>query len=269
VADRLVPTYGYWVRASEAGTLDLSGGAGTTAAVASASRAAAEKARLADAIHLSVTDAAGRSAPLYLARTLSGAQRQRYAVPPVPPGETFDVRFADGTRAALADGTTELPMIAVQGASAPVTVRLDWRAAGATNGSANGSARAHLVTLADAAGQVVATLSAEAPVATLSAVPTRLQVAVAPRPAAIALQGSFPNPARERATIGYALPAETDLTIELYDLLGRRVAKLVDGRQPAGMHRVDLDASQLPSGTYFVRMTTGAVIETERLTVVR
>jgi hypothetical protein len=65
------------------------------------------------------------------------------------------------------------------------------------------------------------------------------------------------------------LPTQTEVTIEVYDLLGRRVAQLVDGPRSAGRHEVALSAGRWPSGTYFVRMQAGSASKTQRLTVVR
>lgn len=92
---------------------------------------------------------------------------------------------------------------------------------------------------------------------------------LANRPARVELAPSFPNPARGATTIRFALPDAGPVTLDVYDLLGRRVASLVDGAQTPGWHDVQWDASTLPSGTYFVRLTVGATTQTQRLTVLR
>ncbi|MFB6231463.1 MAG: T9SS type A sorting domain-containing protein [Salinibacter sp.] len=83
------------------------------------------------------------------------------------------------------------------------------------------------------------------------------------------LHGSFPNPARQQATIRYALPRDQRVQLDVYDVLGRRVMRLVGGRKEAGRHQVALNASRLSSGTYFYRLSTGETTKTRRLTVVR
>ena len=85
----------------------------------------------------------------------------------------------------------------------------------------------------------------------------------------VQLHGSFPNPARSRATIRYALPRAADVRIALYDVLGRRVMTLATGRQDAGRRQRSLDTSRLESGTYFYRLTAGSVTKTRKLTIVR
>ena len=59
------------------------------------------------------------------------------------------------------------------------------------------------------------------------------------------------------------------MTIAVYDLLGRRVAVLVDGEVAAGHHGVRFEAGHLASGVYVYRMVAGAYVETRRLTLVR
>lgn len=88
-------------------------------------------------------------------------------------------------------------------------------------------------------------------------------------PDAFALAGPAPNPASRRVTIEYALPEPADVTIAVYDVLGRRVATLADGRAEAGRHRAAAEVGQMPSGTYFVRMQAEGFRQTRRLTVVR
>lgn len=81
------------------------------------------------------------------------------------------------------------------------------------------------------------------------------------------LHAPYPNPARSQATIQYELPEETDSQLALYDLLGRRVVTLTDGREDAGRKQVQIETSHLSSGTYLIRLTTGTQTKTRRLLV--
>ncbi len=80
---------------------------------------------------------------------------------------------------------------------------------------------------------------------------------------------SYPNPARGQATIEYTLPEAGEVTLEVYDVLGRQVATLERGRKKAGRHRVDLQTRQLSSGIYFGRLKAGEQTRTQKITVVR
>jgi predicted outer membrane repeat protein len=87
----------------------------------------------------------------------------------------------------------------------------------------------------------------------------------------VQLLGTFPNPARTRATVRYAIPegvSATDVTMHLYDVLGRQVKMVVSGTQE-GRHEQTLDVGTLPSGVYFLRLQAGGKTQTQKLTVVR
>jgi hypothetical protein len=78
-------------------------------------------------------------------------------------------------------------------------------------------------------------------------------------PTAFALGANFPNPFNPSTTIIYTLPEDAHVTIEVFDVLGRSVAELVNAEVVAGYHDVVFDASAVSSGLYFYRMTaTGA-----------
>ena len=82
-------------------------------------------------------------------------------------------------------------------------------------------------------------------------------------PNVFALQPNYPNPFRLRTTIEYAIPrdaGESEVLIEIFDILGRQVATLVDERQDVGYHRVEWDGrsqsgTRLASGTYIYRLS--------------
>ncbi|NNE47291.1 MAG: T9SS type A sorting domain-containing protein, partial [Rhodothermales bacterium] len=64
----------------------------------------------------------------------------------------------------------------------------------------------------------------------------------------------YPNPVTTTATVGVEVPAAGDLRLTLFDALGRRVAVPFAGRVTAGRYTLPVDASHLPSGTYFLRL---------------
>jgi beta-glucosidase len=68
------------------------------------------------------------------------------------------------------------------------------------------------------------------------------------------LSDGFPNPFNPSATIRFQIPVASDVSIGVYDLLGREVRKLVAGGVGAGYHEVKFDSAGLASGTYFCRM---------------
>ena len=88
-------------------------------------------------------------------------------------------------------------------------------------------------------------------------------------PAEFALGQPFPNPAPGSARVPYAVPEAGPVTVDVWDLLGRRVAVLADGVTEAGTHEAVVSAGSLAAGTYVVRMRAGAFSATAQLTLVR
>lgn len=66
----------------------------------------------------------------------------------------------------------------------------------------------------------------------------------------------YPNPFNSSATISYYLPLAGQMSLKIYDLLGREVIKLTDDRQTAGWHLITFDGSAISSGIYFCVMET-------------
>ncbi|MEL6616635.1 MAG: T9SS type A sorting domain-containing protein, partial [Bacteroidota bacterium] len=78
-----------------------------------------------------------------------------------------------------------------------------------------------------------------------------------------------PNPFTTRTVVPFTLDAPTEITLDVVDALGRRVARLASGLHDEGEHRVAFDASGLTPGTYTVRLSAGTQVSTQRLVHVR
>jgi hypothetical protein len=88
-------------------------------------------------------------------------------------------------------------------------------------------------------------------------------------PQEFALRQNYPNPFARSTTIGYDLVASAHVTLTVYNVLGQRVALLVDQPQEAGRHEAELDASGLASGAYFYRIEAGEHTESRRMMLVK
>jgi hypothetical protein len=73
-------------------------------------------------------------------------------------------------------------------------------------------------------------------------------------PKTYALYQNYPNPFNPSTIINYQLPMNSQVTLKVYDVLGREVATLVDGQQNAGVYKADFDGSKFASGVYFYRI---------------
>jgi len=74
-------------------------------------------------------------------------------------------------------------------------------------------------------------------------------------PEKFALINNYPNPFNPTSTIRYDLPERADVTLTVYNMLGKRVATLLDGMIQPGQHETLFDASALSSGNYIARFT--------------
>jgi len=95
----------------------------------------------------------------------------------------------------------------------------------------------------------------------------------APTPDEFALNGNYPNPVRSQATIDMDLPSRTDVTIEVYNVLGQRVQTMERTMSAGAGQTIQLDGSKLSSGQYFYRVKANfegeTARETGRITVVK
>ncbi len=88
-------------------------------------------------------------------------------------------------------------------------------------------------------------------------------------PTEYALRQNYPNPFNPSTTIQFALPRDCEVSLAVYDGLGRPVATLVNGRKQAGYYAVSFDAGELPSGVYYYRLKAGEYAETRKLILVK
>lgn len=109
--------------------------------------------------------------------------------------------------------------------------------------------RSYYLTALDSAGHESETSDTSSP-APLISVDERASAL----PHRFALAQSFPNPANPLTVIRFELPVASVVKLVVYDLLGREVKTIVDGRREAGIHQVLFDGSDVTSGVYFYRI---------------
>ncbi len=106
----------------------------------------------------------------------------------------------------------------------------------------------------------------------------RFSLAVTPRtvadegdgaPRQSVLSAVRPNPARDAARLSLSLAAPESVTVEVLDVLGRRVALVHEGALAAGTHALSVETAALPAGTYVVRATSASLAAVRRFTVLR
>jgi aminopeptidase N len=93
-------------------------------------------------------------------------------------------------------------------------------------------------------------------------------------PEAYALAQNYPNPFNPGTWLSFSLPHRSDVTLTVYDPLGREITVLIRGQLEAGTHAVrwegtDAGGTRVASGTYFYRLTAGTYTETRKMMLLR
>jgi len=88
-------------------------------------------------------------------------------------------------------------------------------------------------------------------------------------PTEFALSQNYPNPFNPSTKINYDLPKDGLVSIALYDLTGRQVASIVNEVKTAGYYTVQFNASNLSSGMYFYRITSGSFVSTKKMALIK
>ena len=89
-------------------------------------------------------------------------------------------------------------------------------------------------------------------------------------PTTVELHPNYPNPFNPSTVVRFGLPEPSDVTLEVFDVLGRRVMRVLSRTPyPAGYHRVTLRPDGLASGVYLYRLRAGAVTRTGKMVLLR
>lgn len=243
---------GYWISASEDGSITLGCDSEESSALLAATVDAESK--------LVVRDAAGAQQTLFL----DGASgpSSAFKLPPVPPQGAFDVRFRGDER--RMNGTTD--ELRLQAGAFPVQMSLVgsgedvYEIEVGKDGSAGESytlTREQSLTLTDPAVSLMRVT----------------QIDDASAPEGFALNGTFPNPFSGSTTLRMDLPQNAVVTVRVFDVLGRQVSQTARSMTAGSERMMTLDGSALASGTYFYRveaeLSNGTVVRTGRMTQVK
>ena len=263
-SDKLEPGYGYWLRTWEPGTITLTnggagGGASTEGAVIAQAGTAFDDMQFLGS--LSVEDALGNMQRLYFVDDIvEGKNRLQYSMPPLPPSGGFDARFRNDYYI----GTDHESIILVQSQSYPLTVLLEDVEGEYILEAMRGEEI--LETYSVYAGRSVELMSESVEYFRLL---NKERLIAENLPDDYGLSQNYPNPFNPSTTIEYALPQDAFVRLEVFNMLGQRVAVLVDSEQQAGYHKVVFDGSQLASGVYLYRLAADDFINMKRFVLIK
>jgi len=83
------------------------------------------------------------------------------------------------------------------------------------------------------------------------------------------LSQNYPNPFNPTTTIEYSIPKDANVSIKIFDVLGKEVATLVNEQRSAGTYIINWNASNFSSGLYFYRITAGEFTDTKKMFLVK
>ena len=83
------------------------------------------------------------------------------------------------------------------------------------------------------------------------------------------LEQNYPNPFQNETTLKFKIPKQAKVKLNVFDLSGKEVAVLVNGKLSSGDHKVLFSAQNLPSGVYYYRLQAGEFLDTKKLIVSR
>ena len=92
---------------------------------------------------------------------------------------------------------------------------------------------------------------------------------VATVPTSFELQQNYPNPFNPTSKINFSLNEQAITTLKVYNILGQEVMTLVNRDLSPGSYTVDLDASNISSGVYIYRLTSGDNIQTKKMMLLK
>ncbi len=113
--------------------------------------------------------------------------------------------------------------------------------------------------------EIAATWNQDIPCGTLVSVPnTNNQL-----PQKYSLEQNYPNPFNPTTNITFALPKAGNITLKVYDILGREVMTIVNSYVNAGTHIVPFDASSLSSGVYIYKINAGEFTDSKKMVLIK
>ncbi|MBI3193157.1 MAG: T9SS type A sorting domain-containing protein, partial [Ignavibacteriae bacterium] len=241
VADSIEPGKGYWIKTNRAGRMMLETPPGGSSTIFSKFTVNGF-----DRLNrLNIHDNAGYNQALFFG-TSPGEKfgASKYEMPPNPPLGIFDARFASQRLVEVyKEGTEDVYsyQILVSSATSPLKISLSTVSNFKGEVSVNGKKLKN--------GQELVLHVSDETTLRMDVKTTRSV------PQAFTLHQNYPNPFNPSSTVAFDLPAALEVSLKIYDLLGREVMTVLDNQQyEAGNHEITFNASSFASGVYFYRM---------------
>jgi len=263
-ASTLEPGRGYWVQADATGTITISSDV-TASATKRVAKQLAEPEGFAS-FRISTNE---RDTPkFYLGGSLNedgDLNPLSFSMPPLPPGDAFDVRFDNDSR--LVNGNSGTLLVRSAGDSLTISHTNQTNDELEFSFTREGSVEVENYEIIP---DQSLTISSEG----ISEINVQVGMASSvddnvEKPNRIELSQNFPNPFNPSTVISYTLPEAGSVSLEVFDMTGRRIAVLAQGNQAAGAYTYDFDASSLSSGVYMYRLQSAGTVLTRKMTLIK
>jgi type IX secretion system substrate protein len=83
------------------------------------------------------------------------------------------------------------------------------------------------------------------------------------------LSQNYPNPFNPKTIIRFALPEDTMVKLDVYNILGQRVRILINEFMHSGNHEIEFDSAEISSGIYFYRIDSGKYHSIKKMVLVK
>ncbi|HMD13134.1 MAG TPA: T9SS type A sorting domain-containing protein, partial [Bacteroidota bacterium] len=257
IVSTLNPGQGYWIKTNKSGLLTL----GPQALPRTTTNP------LDSYTEITIADKLGRKQKLYLApSTDSRINPDVYSMPPIPPGDAFDIRFVSQRMLEVIPQDIQdaaVFPVQMQSAAYPITVTYAIKNSGGKqvilDEQQSGTQQHHVLK-----GEGSLTISAGNENTLSMRVTNGKEI-----PLSFALKQNFPNPFNPTTKIAFDVPVASRVTIKVYDIIGREIMTPANGFFEAGSYMVSMDFNTLASGIYFYRLTAGDFTDVKKMVVTK
>ena len=241
-ATTLDPGYGYWIKLNAAGQIIIPEMMAKGEVVEYFPE---------DWGRILLTDATGRNYTLYAVK--GEVDLDFYEMPPVPPAGNFDIRFGSGRIAE--DVNSSVKTIDMSGVTYPLTVRVEGMD----------------IRLMDESGKVVnVNLKSGEDVVIDNTSINKLMVSGELLPMVYSLEQNYPNPFNPSTVIEFSLPENVgNVKLSIYNMLGEKVAELVNTSLTAGKYQYQWNAQNVATGMYIYELRTDNFVSVKKMLLLK
>lgn len=196
------------------------------------------------------SDDANRNFCLYL--TDQADNLETYTLPPLPPGDAFDIRFNSGRY--VESLKNEVLKVQLQGVKFPLTIKFNDLD----------------ILIKDSYGNnLAANKNQNGEIILLDNTVTYLTLSKNIIPKEFSLEQNYPNPFNPETNIRFALPESDNIKLTVYNTLGELVAVLAEGFYEAGVHDVNFNAGSITSGIYFYKLESDQLTQVRKMIILK